>query len=40
MEGGGATPMTPQNGLVGTATPGANSISFLAGSKKKTRSRD
>src|SRR5882762_5556891 len=40
IEGGGATAITPQNGLAGTATPGANSIIFLAGSKKNTRSRE
>ena len=40
IERGGATPMTPQNGFTGTLTPGANSITRLAGSMKNTRSRE
>jgi hypothetical protein len=40
MLNGGATPITPQKGFVGTTTPGAISIAFFAGSKNSTLSRE
>jgi len=35
IEAGGATPMSPQNGLAGMATPGANSMVFLSTEEKR-----